>query len=992
MDLCKKIATAIVLIGLCLSGNAKIKPLAHYNFGKAGNITYAAAPQVISPIKEGYKLNATGSPLFFADAPGKKALKGDGSILFNGKGDGYRIDKSYGAPLDNMVLEIWVKARTMQYENDKPGNLRVVVANGNGKTGHVIAQRGHEWILLSGGAGIATFGDVVKDRWVHLAIVTNERSTSLWYDGKKMGEFPLTKSFAPNFSIACDDNGENSFYGDIYEVRYSTFDNGKFDANSDFLLDYEQYKKQADQRTEERKAFVKTVEAHGFGKEIVSKLPIQKQTSDWLLKNITEPCKLIVQKSTDQITSNFMITNGLVSRTFYVSENIACVGYKNLSNDAEFIRAIKPEARLFIDSVWYDIGGLTEQPEKSYLLESWYPQLENKLQSFVISGIETGKPIERYPWKPKFNSLDTEWPTKGLRIIMTYKASEFYPEVNDIEVKINYEIYEGLPIMTKWLEVYVKGDRKFVINEMECEVLAINQDQVERIHVESDYSFALVNVNLRGSALMHFHKTPEPHMAGESTTKWEVDKEYNTWATQNPGEDNFMKFPHRNLLISKIPMGPNTAVSKDEPFKSFITFELLQDSDDRERKSLGQRRLYKKLAPQTTESLIAGAITSHDRVKLKAFIDQMGELGMERLDIHPWPGISHDKLDEDYVALWKEIADYARQYNIIMGGYELQVASRGRGHDVDCIDPDTGKPGCMFGQSVCIASTWKDTYYTKMWEFFDKTGLMTFNMDGPYHGDACASTEHPYHTGFKDSQWQQWKTQVEVIHELQRRNMYVPIPDWYFLNGQSSTGMGYREATANLTPSQQMLLGRQYIYDGTWHKLPPMGWMTLQLVGFYTNDPRVGLEPLADNLDRYEQQLIQFLASGCQLSIRGNRMYDTPATKAMVSKWINWFKTHREILTSEIIHVSRPNGRDLDCMLHVNPFIKEKGMVIIFNPTDREIEKEMKLSLYYTGLKDKASVKSENGEKKTFNLNAQCELLLPVKIKAGGTAWYVIEE
>ncbi|MGV8095404.1 MAG: hypothetical protein AB2L24_26425 [Mangrovibacterium sp.] len=461
-------------------------------------------------------------------------------------------------------------------------------------------------------------------------------------------------------------------------------------------------------------------------------------------------------------------------------------------------------------------------------------------------------------------------------------------------------------------------------------------------------------------------------------------------ATHNQAEDNFLGFPHRNLLTSTLPMGPNTIIDKTNPFKSFITFELLHDNDDRERKSLGHRRLYKKLAPQTTESLIAGAITSHDPVTLKAFIDQMAELGMERLDIHPWPGISHDNPDSAYIFYWKDIAGYARQRGIVMGGYELQVASRGRGKEVDCIDPETGKPGSLFGQSVCIASSWKDSYYGKMWNFFDKTGLMTYNIDGPYHGDPCASHEHPYHTGLEDSQWQQWRTQVEIIHELQRRGMYIPIPDWYFLNGQCATGMGYREASANLTPQQQMLLGRQYIYDGTWHKLPTMGWMTLQLVGFYTNDPRVGLEPLSKNLDRYEAQLIQYLASGCQLTIRGNRIYDTPETKAVVAKWINWYKKYRDILTSEIIHVSRPNGRDLDCIMHVNPFIGHKGMVVVFNPTDREIEKELKLPLYYTGLKEKATV-STGDVTQSYRLNEKQELLLKVGIKAGGISWFLIE-
>lgn len=221
--------------------------------------------------------------------------------------------------------------------------------------------------------------------------------------------------------------------------------------------------------------------------------------------------------------------------------------------------------------------------------------------------------------------------------------------------------------------------------------------------------------------------------------------------------------------------------------------------------------------------------------------------------------------------------------------------------------------------------------------------------------------------------------------------MYVPIPDWYFLNGQSATGMGYREATANLTPQQQMLLGRQYIYDGTWHKAPTMGWMTLQLVGFYTNDPRVGLEPLSENLDRYETQLFQYLASGCQLTVRGNRLYDTPETKAMVQKWVNWFKKYRSILTSDIIHLGRPTGRDLDAMFHVNPFIKEKGMAIVFNPTDRAIQREIRLPLYYTGLTKTASVREQEGTPVTYTLNEAHEIAVPVNVPAGGFTWLVVE-
>ncbi|WP_289161440.1 LamG-like jellyroll fold domain-containing protein [uncultured Parabacteroides sp.] len=988
----KRTTLTVALAVLCFFAEAKVKPVVHYNFGKSGNVTYAVAPDKLKPIAGTGELAAMGRPVFYADAPGNKKMKGEGGILFNGDGDGYRLANPFGTPTENQMLEVWVKPRHNGKREQKKRLSQVVVANGNGKEGYVIVRKGDKWQLISGSSGIVTIGEVAEDVWTHLAMVVDGEKGSVWLNGKKTGIFNPTKAIASNFSIAVSEEGKEAFYGEIYEVRYSTFTAGKFDPDSDFLLDYKKIKEQSKQRLAERQSLVRQLEQEGAGKEIVSELPNLRQQKDWLIEPVESQCRMYVQKSDDGVTSMFQLNNGLISRTFYVGENLACVGYKNHSNEAEYLRAVKPEARVCIDSVWYEVGGLKEQPELSYLLDSWYPQLEASDLAFTLEKVETGMPLERYPWTRKFNAVSTDWPAKGLRMEMTFVPTGNMPAVKDVKVKVIYEIYQGLPVMAKWIEVINENETNIVLNDMECEVLAVNQDQVKRIHVESDFSFALVNADIEGSALMHYAGTPKIYHVGSSTTRWMVDKEYNTWASHNQAEDKFLGFPHHNLLISTLPMGPNTRIGKDSPFKSYITFELLQDSDDRERQSLGHRRMYKKLAPQTTESLIAGGITSHDEEKLKSFIDQMSELGLEQLDIQAWPGVSHDNLDSAYVQLWRRVASYAKERGIVMGGYELQVASRGRGKEVDCIHPETGKPGSLFGQSVCIASQWKDTYYPKMWEFFDKTGFMTYNMDGPYHGDPCASTVHPHHTGLEDSQWQQWKTQVEVIHELQRRGMYIPIPDWYFLNGQCSTGMGYREASANLTPQQQLLLGRQYIYDGTWHKIPPMGWMTLQLVGFYTNDPRVGLEPLCENLDRYEQQLIQFLGSGCHLTIRGNRLYDTPETKQLVSKWINWFKEYRDILTSDIIHVSRPTGRDLDCMMHVNPFIKHKGMVIVFNPTDRDITKEMRLPLYYTGLKGKVTIITSDGSKKNYPLDQNGNLLLPVSVTAQGTSWFLIEE
>lgn len=985
-DNMKKIIALVCLGLLGVTAQAKVKPVVYYNFGEVANVSFATAPNEIKPSKGNILLSAVGAPLFYADAPSDKAAKGHGSILFDGKADGYRTSQAIGMANENMVLEVWVKAR----ELDK--GTGVVVANGNGKGGYTIAQRNKEWILISGGTSVVKVGEVVKGQWTHLAAVIENGSGSVWMNGKKTKTFGTSGVLSDNFSVAISDEGKEPFHGEIYEIRYSTFNNGEFKPDADFLLNYKVIKQKDNRRLAERKTLIRQLEAPGLGKTKVSDFSDRLQGNDWLIRKVDDPCRLLVKTGTDNVSAELQLHNGLVSRTFYIGENVACVGYRNLSNGAEYLRAVKPEARVCLDSVWYEVGGLKGQPEMSYLIDNWYPQLEASSQAFTLQKIETGMPLERYPWKQKYNAQPADWPAKGLRMEMTFVPTDAMTDVKDIEIKINYEIYQGMPVIAKWMEVINKNEKKVLLNDMECEILAVNQDQVKRMHVESNYSFAVANAQVEGSALVHFETAPKPYAAGGSTTKWEVDLEYNTWATHNQAEDKFLDYPHHCLLISKLPMGPYTMMSNIEPFKSHVTFELLQDSDDRERQTLGHRRLYRKLAPQTTESLLGAGITSHDEKVLKDFIDQMAEVGMERLDIMAWPGVSHDNLDPEYLRLWRTIADYAKERGIIMGGYELQVASRGRGDEVDTVHPETGEVGSIFGRSVCVASSWQDTYFSNMWKFFDETGFKTYNMDGPYHGDPCGATNHTHHIRLEDSQWQQWSAYVKVLHELQRRDIYVPIPDWYFLNGQCSTGMGYREASSNLSPQQQQLLGRQYIYDGTWHKLPTMGWMTLQLVGFYTNDKRVGLEPLCENLDKYESQLMQFLGSGCLLTIRGNRLYDTSETKAMLTKCLDWYRKYRDILTSEIIHVSRPTGRDLDCMMHANPFIDNKGMVMIFNPTERDITKNIKLPLYYTGVQGKATVTDADGNTKVYQLNRKEELTLPVSLKAGATTWFLIQE
>jgi len=224
---------------------------------------------------------------------------------------------------------------------------------------------------------------------------------------------------------------------------------------------------------------------------------------------------------------------------------------------------------------------------------------------------------------------------------------------------------------------------------------------------------------------------------------------------------------------------------------------------------------------------------------------------------------------------------------------------------------------------------------------------------------------------------------------LLKRDVYIPIPDWYFLNGQSCTSMGYREAAAGLSANLQLLLYRQYIYDGTWHKIPSMGWIEFT----------VGkLKPYKDHLPEYERWLIQGLGSGARINWRGyGQFFDCEETETLVKGWFDWFREHRAILTGDIIHLGRPSGRDLDAIFHVNPFNEERGLAILFNPTEKAMTRNFHLPLYYTGLDKKAVVSVHTGyddpeKPQVYTLDRDYNVTIPVTVPAQGHVWLLVKE
>jgi len=77
--------------------------------------------------------------------------------------------------------------------------------------------------------------------------------------------------------------------------------------------------------------------------------------------------------------------------------------------------------------------------------------------------------------------------------------------------------------------------------------------------------------------------------------------------------------------------------------------------------------------------------------------------------------------------------------------------------------------------------------------------------------------------------------------------VYLNVPDYCVLAGSSKTGIGYRESNWSLPRERQIILGRQNIFDGTWTKIPSMGWIFVPLTEYHGGGPAATIEPLREH-------------------------------------------------------------------------------------------------------------------------------------------------
>jgi len=79
----------------------------------------------------------------------------------------------------------------------------------------------------------------------------------------------------------------------------------------------------------------------------------------------------------------------------------------------------------------------------------------------------------------------------------------------------------------------------------------------------------------------------------------------------------------------------------------------------------------------------------------------------------------------------------------------------------------------------------------------------------------------------------------------------------------------------------------------------------------------------------------------------------------------------------------------IDAFLHVNPWLREKGLMMVFNPTAQKLSDVLAVPLYYTGLTNTTLVSQEGRAAVTYTLDRLYNVHIPVELGPLNITWFL---
>ena len=346
------------------------------------------------------------------------------------------------------------------------------------------------------------------------------------------------------------------------------------------------------------------------------------------------------------------LTNGLLRRTFLLAPNAATIALDNLMTGQNELRAVRPEALLVINGKEYPVGGLTGQPVNNFLTEEFINNMQVCDSAFTLVDYQISESKERFPWKPNSQWISNlyPWPAPGKRITFNYQAPAKAPqECKDLKVRVIYELYDGAPILAKWIEIDNKGTETITLDSFKSEILAL-VETAPKVHYGEPHEVRMM-AQEPGTYTNDFRKQPvqtdAPRDYIDRFTQLFVVTDYAMGGDMEAMKDNpavrwvfdhpeyeftgiryYGQYKPARLEVTPL-LGPGLDIKAGESFESCTAFEMLRDATDQERRGLAECKFWRMMAPWTQENPIFMHVRQSDNEAVKQAIDQCAAVGFE---------------------------------------------------------------------------------------------------------------------------------------------------------------------------------------------------------------------------------------------------------------------------------------------------------------------------------------------------------------------------
>ena len=720
------------------------------------------------------------------------------------------------------------------------------------------------------------------------------------------------------------------------------------------------------------------------------------QDADWLVH--PEVASATPTQLLELSPTSISLNNGLISRTFITSPAFATVGYKNLVTGQSYFRAPKAEAQFTVqDRTVFNVGGVTGSGANDALWQPYYYNLAPLSNAFTFLSYSVSPAQARFNWRPQRWSEVRDWPPRGLRLTATFQAPQNDIRVANLTVRVIYEMYDGIPVLQKYIQILNTAEQRMAEDEEEGHELGhAHRHERSAAHSHSHarpFHDSAASVPLSHSELSYarsglsssaVHELPSnsvyrngpaaplsiyvtdvvvellacPEHACDRVMSVETDymPRHSTWDVRwnhaaAPYTNTSLWFQDLDYALSNHDQNLQAdatyfvtllSVGYPEhgpsvsigPGQSWDSFHVLELCHDSE----GEER--QSLGRRRWMRTLAPQGTENpiywhleQQSNVITAIDETAAAGFEGVIISYSSGFNAESSDPAYLDFVRNFTGYAHSKGLIIGGYTL-MQNPGSFPWTDQVVGVNPANGDNFNVA-CFATEGHRQYRDRLIAFVEATGIDILETDGPYEAVPCDSTTHAYHRNRWDSQAAQTFFTQDFYRSLKVRDVYFTVPDPYWLSaGTNKEPMGYTDKWTSSGYDKHERLAIGRMYSYDGSThYPP----TMSWMVFNYED----YNPLNSSQQYYELALAQYLGNGIVTCFRGANLYDTPQTLAITRRWSDFYKAHRTVLNGDIIHVQRPNGQDVDVQFHVHPRTwpfdarasDEVALGFMFNPT-----------------------------------------------------------